>query len=307
MNSKELEKNGKGLVFNIQKFSLHDGPGIRTTIFMKGCPLSCKWCSNPESINRYQEIMTNDIRCIGCGKCEQACPREAIVFTETGREINWSECDLCLECADVCPSKAIDCVGDYMSVDEVLKKVEDDRIFYKNSGGGMTVSGGEALVQWEFVRELFERCREAGIHTALDTTGLAPWTEIERVIEYADLVLQDIKHMDEKKHKEGTGVDNELILSNAVKIASRKRTWFRIPLIPGFNDSEENLGKFAEFALKAGVEKVSVLAYHELGSSKYPKMGLTYGLEGLAAPDEEQVKRAAEKIESFGLKVDVGR
>ena len=147
MKSKDPDLDHKGLVFNIQKYSIHDGPGIRTTVFMKGCSLACKWCSNPESINQNREIMTYDIRCIGCKKCVEACPAGAIVLTESGREIVWDKCDTCLECARVCPSKAIECVGDYMTVEEVVKKVEDDRIFYENSNGGMTVSGGEPLVQ----------------------------------------------------------------------------------------------------------------------------------------------------------------
>ncbi len=307
MSLKDSESNHKGLVFNIQKFSLHDGPGIRTTVFMKGCSLSCRWCSNPESMNRHKEIMIYDVRCIGCKKCVEACPVGAIAFTERGREIDWDKCDNCLECARVCPSKAIECVGDYMTVDEVVKKVEDDRTFYENSNGGMTVSGGEALIQSEFVREVLKKCREKGIHTALDTTGNAPWQDIENVLEYVDLVLQDIKHMDTEMHKKGTGVGNELILENARKIAKSVRIWIRIPLIPDYNDSESNIRNVAEFASHIGAEKVSVLPYHDLGSSKYPKLGRIYPMEGTTPPTEEAVERVRKTIESFGLELEIGR
>ena len=305
MDYKENYK--KGLIFDIQKFSIHDGPGIRTTVFMKGCSLNCKWCSNPESINPYPEIMTYDIRCIGCGKCKEACPVGAINFSEKGREIDWVKCDLCLQCAIVCPSKAIERTGIYMTVDEVLKKVEQDRIFYQNSGGGMTVSGGEALGQWAFVRELCKKCKERGIHTALDTTGNAPWQNIEEVLEYVDLVLYDCKHMDVQRHKQGTGVENGLILQNAEKVASRKRMWLRLPLIPGYNDSEWNIREFAEFASRINVEKVSVLPYHGLGGSKYPKLGRVYLMEEKIPPNEEGLQKVKEEIESFRLQVDVGR
>jgi len=307
MSSKDSEKNNKGLVFNIQKFSLHDGPGIRTTVFMKGCSLACKWCSNPESINRNQEIMTHNVRCIACGKCAASCPIGAIAFTDKHREIEWEKCNNCLECASVCPAKAIELIGHYMTVEEVMKKVEADRTFYENSNGGMTVSGGEPLVQSKFVTELFKKCREKGIHTTLDTTSNAPWQNIESVLEYVDLVLQDIKHMDTGMHKKGTGVGNELILENAKKIAKRKRIWIRIPLIPGFNDSEANIKKTAEFASDIGAEKVSVLPYHELGSSKYPALGRVYPMQGTKPPEKKVMERVRKTIESYGLKVEIGR
>ena len=297
----------KGIVFNIQKFSLHDGPGIRTIIFMKGCSLACKWCSNPESINRNQEIMTYDVRCIGCKKCMQACPAGAIVLTEKGREIVWDKCNNCLECARVCPSKAIECTGQYMTVDEVVKKVEDDRTFYKNSNGGMTISGGEALVQAKFVGEVFRKCREKGIHTALDTTANTFWEELENVLEHVDLALVDIKHMDPDMHRRGTGVGNEMILRNAEKIAARVRTWIRMPLIPGYNDSESNINRVAEFAVAIGAEKISVLPYHELGSYKYPRLGRVYRMNGTKPPADEDVAKIGQILETYRIKVGIGR
>ena len=303
----EGEADLHGLVFNIQKFSLHDGPGIRTTVFIKGCPLVCKWCSNPESQSPKQEIMTYDIRCIGCGKCAEACGTGAITFTEAGREIDWEKCNECLECARVCPARGIEIMGTLMTVDEVVAKVEQDRIFYENSGGGMTVSGGEPLVQWEFVARVLERCQEKGIHTALDTCGMAPWKNLERVIEHTDLVLFDVKHMDSAIHKEGTGVGNETILDNARKTAERATTWIRIPLIPGFNDSESDLMRVANFAVEIGAEKISLLPYHNLGSSKYPKLGRTYPMEGTPRLVDEEVEALKRWLETMGLEVEIGR
>jgi len=297
----------KGLIFNIQKFSLHDGPGIRTTVFMKGCPLQCRWCSNPESVRPYSEIMLYDVRCIGCRKCEEACPTGAIYFSEKGREVDWDKCDQCLACARVCPSKAIELTGQEMTVEEVVKVLEEDRIFYQNSGGGMTVSGGEALLQWEFVRDLFRRSRKRGIHTALDTTGSAPWQNVEQVLAHVDLVLHDIKHMDSRKHREATGVGNEQILENVRRVAAKVDTWVRVPLIPGFNDSETNLRQVAQFASSIGAVKVSILPYHEWGASKYEKLGRTYPMEGTPSPDESAQEGAQKIMESFGLKADIGR
>jgi pyruvate formate lyase activating enzyme len=296
-----------GLVFDIQKYSLHDGPGIRTTVFMKGCPLNCRWCSNPESMSPNQGIMTHDIRCIHCGKCAEACGAGAITITAAGREIDWEKCNQCLECARACPARGIECVGHYRTVDEVVAKVEQDRVFYDNSGGGMTVSGGEPLVQWEFVSSVLQRCRAKGIRTALDTSGMAPWKHLERVIEHADLVLFDIKHMDSAIHKQGTGVGNETILENARKVAERVTTWIRIPLIPGFNDSESNLTRTARFAGEIGAEKISLLPYHNLGSSKYPKLGRTYPMEDTPLLAEEKVKEAKGWLEAIGLAVEIGR
>lgn len=298
-----------GLIFNIQRFSLHDGPGIRTTVFFKGCPLSCKWCSNPESMKAYPEIMTYDIRCIKCGKCIESCPVGAISVIDDIRRIDRDKCDLCLECVEVCPSTAIEQVGRYMSVEEVMEEIEKDRLFYLNSGGGVTLSGGEPLAQWEFVLHILKLCKQRGIHTALDTSGYAPWETMDRVLDYVDLVLYDIKHLDPAAHKEGTGRNNELILENVAKTVKKVKTWLRIPVIPDFNDSEAHFERLAQFSatLNREVEKVSLLPYHNWAEQKYERLGKSYPLKGMPTLAEEHLLKLERIIESHALKVTSGR
>jgi len=251
--------------------------------------------------------MTYDIRCIKCGKCVEVCPVEAIVIDQRGRRISRAKCNLCLACAEVCPTGAISASGRYLTVEEVVEEVERDSLFYENSGGGVTLSGGEPLSQWEFALQLLKECKVKGTHTALDTCGYAPWNVMERVLDYTDLVLFDIKHMDAEEHRKGTGKSNKLILDNARRTASKVRTWLRVPLIPGYNDSEENLREIAKFGLEIGVEKVSLLPYHLWGRSKYTKLGRRYPMERTLRPSDELVKRSREIIEGFGLKTTIGR
>lgn len=294
-----------GLIFDIQRFSIHDGPGIRTTVFMKGCPLRCQWCSNPESIKPYPEIMTYDLRCNSCSKCLEVCPVEAIELNET-IEIDRAKCNRCMECAQVCYPGAIKCAGKYMSVAEVVEEVEKDRPFYNNSGGGVTASGGEPLLQWEFVATLFKKCQEKHLHTALDTTGYAKWPAIKEVLKYTDLVLFDIKHMDPLRHREGTGRSNALILSNAKKVAGEVRTWLRFPVLPGYNDSMPHIRELAEFGLKCQVEKVSLIPYHRWGESKYQRLGREYLFEGVEPPTSDHLEGLKRAIEAYGLEVTIG-
>lgn len=292
------EDNRRGVIFNIQKFSIHDGPGIRTTVFLKGCPLQCKWCSNPESISPSPEIMVYDARCIHCGKCEEACPEGAIVAIEGSERIDLAKCTHCMECVKVCHSKALERTGTDMTVREVIEEVEKDSLFYQNSGGGVTLSGGEPLFQWRFTRGILQECKEMGFHTALDTTGYASWEVLEDVLRYVDLVLYDIKHMDDQCHMEGTGVSNTRILENIRRTASVVRTWLRFPVIQGFNDSPENVDGVASLALELGLEKVSLLPYHEWGTAKYDKLGKRYvsPYSGQISDERlEEIKRIFEK------------
>ena len=308
MAKRSSSEENKGLIFNIQKFSLQDGPGIRTTVFMKGCPLSCKWCSNPESMKSHPEMWEFAIKCVGCGKCQEACPLRAIILDGTVRRIDRSKCTLCksMECVEACIAGCKEQVGRYVSVEEVMKEVEGDIPFYKNSGGGMTISGGEPLLQAKFVRQVFKQCKEKGIHTALDTCGHVPWSAFEEVLDYVDLVLYDIKHMQAGMHKEGTGVTNDLILANVAKVAKSVRTWLRVPLIPDFNDSRSNIESLAKLGAELKVEKVSLLPYHGWGQQKYERLGLDYPCEGIDPPPEEDLQGLKEIVESYGLKVSIG-
>jgi pyruvate formate lyase activating enzyme len=299
-------ENSKGLVFNIQRFSIHDGPGIRTTLFMKGCPLKCKWCSNPESQASYPEIFTLDRNCIGCGKCVEVCPKGAITLDESGRRIDREKCDRCLICTEVCPSEAIVTAGAWKDVHEVLEELQKDALFYRNSGGGITVSGGEPLLQWKFVCDVFKACGEKNFHRALDTSGCAPWDVVEKVIEDVDLVLYDIKMIDPDKHKQATGVSNEIILSNAEEVARRKKTWLRYAVIPGFNDSETCAKEIAEFASTLPIEKVSLLPYHGLGSQKYDRLARENFLRDVVPPSHEQLQGIGKIFEACGLDITIG-
>lgn len=280
-------ENNRGIVFNIQRFSIHDGPGIRTTVFMKGCPLKCAWCSNPESQAATPQLMVRDIKCVACGQCASVCPTRAITLTETeGRRISWCRCDQCLKCVDVCLYDSLTAIGKHMRVEDILEEVEKDRIFYKNSSGGVTISGGEPLQQSEFVYELLQALKQHELHTALDTSGCAPGEVFDRLLPYVDLCLFDIKTLDPDKHREYTGVDNDLIIANARRVSAQVTTWFRIPLIKDFNDSETDFKKVVEMALDLGVEKISLLPYHEGGKVKTHQIGTAYTM-GRATPSAQ--------------------
>ncbi len=294
------QSNGapKGLVFNIQKFSLHDGPGIRTIVFLKGCPLACIWCSNPEGQSMAPELIHSCDRCIGrddCDRCIAVCLEQAITKDDEGQIcIDRSICDGCGDCAYVCPSRALEESGEWVGVDDVARIVEEDDAFYARSGGGLTVSGGEPLAQGAFVRALLGVARSRGIDTAIETSGLCNWKTMRDVAPLTDRIFFDIKCLDPEKHEQVTGVSNRKILQNFLRLRAEfpeVDVVVRTPVIPGVNDSEDDIRAIVEFVNDAGgASAYELLPYHGFGEAKYTKLGKYYPLSHLRPPSDEHMK-----------------
>lgn len=294
-------------IFNIMRYSIHDGPGIRTTVFFKGCPLSCWWCHNPESHNHKPELSFFPRKCITCGKCLSSCEAKAITLIDKQIQINYQLCNLCGKCAEVCPANALELIGDQKTVAEVMREIEKDLIFYDESGGGVTFSGGEALAQPSFLKEILRECKEKEIHTAIETSGYAKFAVLEEIAEYVDLFLYDLKLIDKDKHLKYIGVDNSLILDNLKKLAALSADIIvRIPIIPGINDDEENLKKSAELIFSLGIKEVHLLPYHQAGVEKYKRLNLEYQLSEVDTPNEEMMQALANIFRTYNLKVKIG-
>jgi pyruvate formate lyase activating enzyme len=297
-----------GLVFNIQKYSLHDGPGIRSTVFLKGCPLCCAWCHNPESISPRAEILVVESRCIACGECRAACPFAGIIPGDGPMPARIDQCTQCGACIEACPTGARQMIGRTMTVEEVVAEVAKDRIFYEESSGGVTISGGEPLAQAAFTTDLICALREAGVHVALDTTGFARTQHLLAAAKSADLVLYDLKAFNEERHRELTGVPNQAILNNLRALDQVHRNiWIRLPVVPGFNDDLEELRGIAAFVRQLrNVTLVNLLPFHRSGLHKYERLGWTHGLGGVEAPSAEVMERAADIFREAGLPTKVG-
>lgn len=282
----------EGHVFNIQRYSLHDGPGIRTTVFLSGCPLRCKWCANPESWSVQPQLFYTESKCVGCLCCQRAAA-ESAVSEDQGHPVFHRERIApgeALNIARACPAFALTVKQKRMTAEEVFQVIRRDMDYYERSGGGVTFSGGEPLLQAEFLLELLKMCREAGIHTAVETTGCVKQETIVRVCGEVDLFLYDFKHIDSEKHREGTGMDNRLILDNLQYLAnSGANIHVRVPVIPGFNDQEETLRGIKTYTEELGINQFSLLAFHQLGSGKYQALGMSYPYEGVPQMTDETI------------------
>jgi pyruvate formate lyase activating enzyme len=297
-----------GLVFNLQKYSVHDGPGIRTTVFLKGCPLHCAWCHNPESISRKPQILLLENRCLGCRECVRACPHADCAPATGPMPVQNAVCDLCGSCIDACVTTARQMAGRKMTVREVMKAVLQDQIFYGESGGGVTFSGGEPLAQPEFLQALLEACRHEGLHTAVDTCGLVRREHLLAAAPLTDVFLYDLKLMDDAKHREYTGSSNAPILENLQALGPVARNiWIRVPIIPGVNADDANLNATARFAAGIpNVRQVNLLPYHRMGTAKTQRPGSTANLADMEPPTPELMRRAVEIVAAYGLTVKTG-
>ena len=297
----------KGVVFNVEKYAIHDGPGIRTTVFFKGCPLHCWWCHNPEGQSRSFELVFRPSRCIGCGECIKSCTGQALAYESRQLVIDRKRCTACGSCVSKCPSEALSIAGKMTSVEDVTRIIEKDMPFYDESKGGVTFSGGEPLLQPDFLEALLDECVKRSINTTLDTSGYASPNVVERFCRKVNLLLYDIKIMNDVRHRKYTGVSNRVILRNLQRIVKNGGTVeVSLPIIPLINDGEENIEKTGEFlASLRKIESVSILPYHRLGVDKYRSLGKLYRLSDTPTPSTGKIKMIKEELEAFGFKVRV--
>lgn len=296
-----------GTIFNIQRYSIHDGPGIRTTVFLKGCPLNCWWCHNPESQNSNSEIMFFKEKCTLCGSCLKRCPQKAIESVNGYPVIVKSKCTLCAKCSDFCPSNARALVGRNIEVKDLIKEISKDEIFYEESNGGVTFSGGEPLAQTDFLNNVLKLCKSKNIHTTIDTSGYATWEQFEKILDNVDLFLFDIKHMNNAKHLEYTQVSNVIILENLKKLSRRGcNIHVRMPIIAGVNDDDENIDLAVDFLSKLNIIQINLLPYHNMGMDKYRRLNMNYKLSGLEKPSNEVIDKIAEKFKKSSIKIKIG-
>ena len=297
-----------GKIFDIKRYAIHDGPGIRTTVFLKGCPLFCRWCHNPEGLGNAPKIIYEFSRCIGCGDCLEACREAAISATPTGMSTDRQRCKGCGLCVDACPGGARELTERTVTVGQLVEIIKQDILFYDESGGGVTFSGGEPLLQADFLIEVLNACGRYEIHRVVDTSGYTSRSTIEAVARQTDLFLFDLKLIDSKRHQQFTGVSNKTILDNLTFLHHLgAKITIRIPLIPGVNDDEENLSQISGFLYPLkGIRDVHILPYHDFQKNKYSKLGLTYSADHIVTPTPERVSISIKQFEEKGFQVSLG-
>ncbi|MBI4832624.1 MAG: glycyl-radical enzyme activating protein [Candidatus Lindowbacteria bacterium] len=298
--------NNKATIFDIQRYSVHDGPGIRTLVFFKGCPLRCKWCQNPESLDREPEIAFFAGKCIGCGECAKVCPKGAIVY-DGPKRIERSLCDRCGKCAEICYAEALTVIGKKYDVRALLDVIERDRPFYEQSGGGVTVSGGEPTIQFDLLLEFLRAAKEAGLSTVIETCGVFAWSKFKSLLRYLDLIYFDLKIIAEDDHKRLTGASNKKILANARKLVeSGQKVVFRVPLVPGMTATERNVSDIITFLGELGKKEVHLLPYHRMGESKLERIDSSLEPLNLTPLSEDEIGRIKSQFEGAGIKVSIG-
>lgn len=297
----------KGCVGGIQKYSTSDGPGIRTSVFLKGCPLQCRWCHNPELIRPEKQILFTAQKCIGCGNCVKACPNGSLKHLGDHIQINGDTCGRCYACVDHCYAEALRLAGEEMTVDEVIRLVRQDRGYYERTGGGMTISGGELLLQADFAEALLDAAVAEEIGVALDTCGCGDGDRLFRMAQKADYILFDMKSIDDEVHKAATGVSNKMIIQNLERLADdpriNKKIWMRMPLVRGINDTEDIINRTCAFYEKHHLSYVTLFPYHELGISKYKSLGQSF--ENYSPPDSDRLDEIKALFEAHGTKTDI--
>ncbi len=300
----------KGTVFDIEHCAIYDGPGIRTLVFLKGCPLRCLWCANPESQRRAPELMFNEKDCTACARCVPVCPEHALLTGGDGLpSIDWAACTNCGRCCHACPTQALRMAGREMTVEEVVEEVEKDRPFYRRSGGGVTLGGGEPTVQAAFAAAILRELRRGFVHTAIETCGHAQPDTMLGVVEHCDVVHFDLKVLDPGTHLVLTGARNDLILRNLELVAERTAVIVRIPVVPGCNDQAYAIRRTAEFVAELGpnVQRIELLPYHNFGETKYRSLGRSYPLRDTLRPNDEQLRHLQSIVESCGIRTEIGQ